>query len=100
MYFDFLVDVPDRGSKIILKKKGSTTYVLYQYGQRYEREKGYEIPKRSIIGKLDSKNGKQMYPNENFQAYFPNTSMPVEKACRRRLSTLHGPDRLSDCQRR
>lgn len=88
MYFDFLVDIPDRGSKIIMKPKGSTTYVLYQYGQRYESEKGYEIPKRSIIGKLDSKNSQQMYPNENFQIYFPNASMPEERPSAYRSCSL------------
>ena len=49
MYYDFQVEIPEAKGKIITKKKGSVTYVLYQYGQEYKSEKRYAIPKRAII---------------------------------------------------
>lgn len=39
MYYDFQVEIPEAKGKIITKKKGSVTYVLYQYGQEYKSEK-------------------------------------------------------------
>ena len=39
MYFNFAVNIPIEKGKIITKKKGHTTYVLYQYGQIYKPDK-------------------------------------------------------------
>ena len=63
MYYDFQVEIPEAKGKIITKKKGSVTYVLYQYGQEYKSEKRYAIPKRAIIGKVSSENSSMMFPN-------------------------------------
>ena len=43
MYYDFEVVIPEVQGKVFTKKKGSATYVLYQYGQEYKREKRYVI---------------------------------------------------------
>ena len=40
--------------KIITKKKGGTTYILYQYGSEYNQEKRYAVPLRAIIGKVSA----------------------------------------------
>ena len=61
MYYDFQVEIPEAKGKIITKKKGSVTYVLYQYGQEYKSKKRYAIPKRAIIGKVSSENSSMMF---------------------------------------
>ncbi len=39
MYYDYTVKIPIVRGKIITKKKGAATYVLFQYGQKYNAEK-------------------------------------------------------------
>lgn len=78
MYFDFTVPVPKVQGKIIQKKKGDNTYILFQYGQEYNPEKKYAIPKRTIVGKLHNDDKSVMYPNEKFQEYFPDVKLPEE----------------------
>ena len=78
MYYDFTVPVPKVQGKIIRKPKGDTVYVLFQYGQKYNKEKKYSVPQRTIIGKIDSSDHTVMYPNEKFEEYFPNSTMPEE----------------------
>ena len=78
MYYDFAVKIPSVQGKIITKKKGAATYILYQYGQQYNAEKKYAVPQRAIIGKLHDSDKLLMYPNERFQDYFPDTTLPEE----------------------
>lgn len=33
MYYDFTVRIPAEKGKIITRKKGRSTYILFQYGQ-------------------------------------------------------------------
>ena len=66
MYYDFAVAIPSVQGKIIAKKKGSATYILFQYGQKYNPEKKYSIPLRSSIGKAIPDQPGFMYPNEKF----------------------------------
>lgn len=70
MYYDFQVEIPSVKGKIITKKKGSATYVLYQYDSDYKSDRKYTIPKRAIIGKVSETDTSQMYPNEKFQDFF------------------------------
>ena len=59
MYLDFLVPIPDVKGKITTKQKGDSIYVNYEVGRQYDSGKKYNVPKRSMIGKLskvDSKN--------------------------------------------
>ena len=79
MYYDFAVAIPSEKGKIITKKKGSATYVLYQYGQDYHRDKKYSVPKRTIIGKISDTDPARMYPNERYQTYFPDAVLPEER---------------------
>ena len=78
MYYNFTVKIPIIPGKIIRKKKGNSTYILYQYGQKYNKEKQYSVPVRAIIGKVHPDDSTLMYPNENYQVYFPDVELPEE----------------------
>jgi transposase len=78
MYYDFAVEIPSVKGKIIAKRKGSTTYILYQYGQDYHKDKRYCIPKRAIIGKMIPEQAGKMFPNEKYSVYFPDAALPEE----------------------
>jgi len=78
MYLNTSVKIPDEKGKIITKKKGDATYVLYQYGSEYNPEKQYSIPRRAIIGKVSPDNPELMSPNEKFMIYFPDAEIPDE----------------------
>jgi hypothetical protein len=52
------------------ERKGSATYILYQYGQEYNPEKKYSVPKRKSIGKVIPEQPGFMYPNESFSEFF------------------------------
>lgn len=79
MYHDFTVKIPDVKGKIIIKKKGNASYILYEYGRDYKPDKKYAIPKRSIIGKRSDTESSLMYPNERYQDYFPEAVLPEER---------------------
>ena len=78
MYLNTAVKIPEMKGKIITKKKGDATYILYQYGSEYNQEKRYAVPLRSIVGKVSTENPALMYPNEKFQIYFPDVEIPEE----------------------
>lgn len=78
MYYDIAVEIPVIKGKIITKRKGSATYILYQYGQEYKPEKQYAVPQRTIIGKVAADQPGRMYPNEKYAEFFPNADMPEE----------------------
>jgi hypothetical protein len=54
MYLNTTIKIPEIKGKIITKKKGTTTYILYQYGSEYRPEKQYSVPLRTIVGKISS----------------------------------------------
>ena len=78
MYFDSTVKIPVEKGRIIRKKKGNATYVLYQYGQVYNAKKKYAVPQRAIIGKVNQASPDTMYPNERFQEFFPTVTLTEE----------------------
>lgn len=78
MYLNTTVKIPEMKGKIITKKKGSTTYILYQYGNEYNPEKRYAVPLRTIVGKVSTEDPSVMFPNEKFQIYFPDAQIPEE----------------------
>ena len=78
MYLDCLVKVPEIPGKIVYKKKGPSTYVLYECGRSYDPEKRFNQPKRVIIGKLSGKD--MMQPNTGYLEQFPYEVLPDEKA--------------------
>ena len=78
MYLNTTVKIPVLKGKIITKKKGGATYILYQYGSEYNQDKKYAVPQRTIIGKVSADDPTLMFPNEKFQVYFPDTDIPEE----------------------
>ena len=78
MYLNTTVKIPEMKGKIISKKKGGTTYILYQYGSEYNPDKKYAVPLRTIVGKVSSSDATLMFPNEKFQTYFPDAQIPEE----------------------
>ena len=78
MYYDFLIKIPERTGKISRNKRGDTTYIEYTYDRKYVPEKKYNVPMRTTIGKLSSDDPTMMYPNPNFEKYFPDIVLPVE----------------------
>ena len=78
MYLNTTVKIPKVKGKIISKKKGGTTYILYQYGSEYNPDKQYAIPLRVIVGKVSPSDASLMFPNEKFQIYFPDVEFPDE----------------------
>ena len=75
-YFDSVVAISSEKGKILTKKKGNATYVLYQYGQVYKPDKKYAIPQRTVIGKISLESSDMMFPNEWFQEFFPTVVLP------------------------
>lgn len=78
MYYDFRVRIPDISGKIYLKKIKESTYINYEYDRVYKKEKGYNIPKRTTIGKRCEDDETMMYPNPNFMKYFPDAELPED----------------------
>lgn len=78
MYYNFLVKIPENTGKISKNKRGNTTYIEYTYGRKYNPEKKYNVPKRTTIGKMSSDDDTLMYPNPNFEKYFPDVALPDE----------------------
>ena len=76
MYLNTTVKIPVMKGKIITKKKGGATYILYQYGSEYNPTKQYAVPLRTIVGKMSATDPSRMFPNEKFQIYFPNEEIP------------------------
>ena len=78
MYLNTTVKIPEMKGKIITKRKGNATYILYQYGNEYHPEKRYSVPLRVIVGKVSAEDPSVMFPNEKFQIYFPDAQIPEE----------------------
>ena len=78
LYYNFAVQIPAIEGKIIRKPKGNSVYILYQHGQHYNRTTKHTTPERKIIGKQHESDRQLMYPNENYQVYFPDLPLPEE----------------------
>ena len=52
MYYNFWIDLPEAPGKYVFEKRGSTTYVKYEYDRVYDPEKQITYPRRAAIGKL------------------------------------------------
>lgn len=78
MYYNFLVKIPENTGKISKNKRGNTTYIEFTYGRKYNPDKKYNVPQRTTIGKMSSSDDTMMYPNPNFEKYFPDVALPEE----------------------
>jgi len=80
MYHDFTIGIPDAKGKITIKKKGGSSFVLFEYGRVYDPARKFNIPKRAIIGKVSDEDASLMQPNENYQIHFPAAVLPEERS--------------------
>ena len=76
MYYDFLVKIPENTGKISKNKRKDVTYIEYTYDRKYIPGKKYNVPLRTTIGKMDPSDPTMMYPNPNFEKYFPDVVLP------------------------
>jgi len=89
MYLDCKVRIPSDGEKISIKTISGTSYVYLETGRQYLKDKKYNTPKRTCIGKRDKEHPAFMYPNEKFLKYFSRELLPAEKETGRRSGCLH-----------
>ncbi len=80
MYYDFRVPIPDEKGRIYPQERNGVTYIQYEYARVYKREKRYNIPKRTTIGKACEDDSSMMYPNPNYLKYFPEAELPIEES--------------------
>ncbi|MBO5192393.1 MAG: hypothetical protein J6C22_15510 [Bacteroides sp.] len=86
MYLDCRVKIPSEEGKITVKTINGTPYVYYEIGRQYLKDKHYNMPKRTCIGKRDQEQPAYMYPNEKF---FLRELLPSEKEGSCRSGCLH-----------
>lgn len=89
MYLGCRVKIPDSGGNISIKKVEGTPYVYLETGRTYNKEKKYNEPKRTCIGKRDVEQPSFMYPNEKFLKFFPRELLPFEKDTQFRSGCIH-----------
>ena len=89
MYLGCKVKIPNEGKKITVKTIGGTPYVYFEHGRVYSKEKKYNTPKRTCIGKRDPEQPAFMYPNEKFLKFFSRELLPFEKEEQYRSGCLH-----------
>ena len=89
MYLDAIVKIPDVPGKITYRTKGKTTYVEFEYGRVYDRERQFTIANRKTIGKQSEADPTIMQPNENYMKFFPDVEMPdrTERSCGLQIGT-------------
>ena len=66
MYLDCTIKIPEVDGKITKKKIKQTIYVYYEYARIYDRDKKYNVPKRTCIGKQVPNQSALMIPNDKF----------------------------------
>ena len=89
MYLDCKVKIPTKGVKITVKTIRGTPYVYLETGRKYLKDKKYNTPQRTCIGKRDPDHPGFMFPNEKFLKFFPRELLPAEKEGARRSGCLH-----------
>ena len=77
MYLNCRVKIPATDGKISFKTISGTPYVYYEYARVYNKEKKYNEPKRTCIGKRDEEQPGFLYPNEKFLKFFPRELLPI-----------------------
>lgn len=85
MYYKSVVEIPEVPGKITIRKG---TYAMYETGRTYNPEKKYNVPNRVTIGKIYKSEKGKMYPNEKYNAYFPEAKIPESDSRPERSSCL------------
>lgn len=89
MYLNCRVKMPDAAGKITVKTISGTPYVYYEYGRTYIKDRKYNTPKRTCIGKRDLDQPDFIHPNEKFLKFFPRELLPSEKEGQIRSGCIH-----------
>ena len=79
MYLDCTIKIPESNGKITKKTIKGTTYIYYEYARIYLKDKKYNTPKRTCIGKQIPSQPALMQPNDKFLKIFPQEILPEEK---------------------
>lgn len=80
MYLDCTIKIPEVDGKITKKKIKQTIYIYYEYARIYDRDKKYNVPKRTCIGKQVPNQSALMIPNDKFLKIFPQELLPEERS--------------------
>ena len=92
MYLNCRLRIPENGGKITIKPVSGIFYVYLEQGRTYNKEKKYNVPKRTCIGKQDPEQKAYMFPNEKFLKFFPRELLPFELDTHMRSGCIHiGP---------
>lgn len=78
MYLNFKVEVPASEGGISRKIIKGTTYIYYEHGRKYYKDRGYTVPQCTSIGKLCEDEPGMMIPNGNYLKFFPDVELPEE----------------------
>ena len=89
MYLNCRVKIPATDGKISVKTISGTPYVYYEYARIYNKEKKYNEPKRTCIGKRDEEQPGFLHPNEKFLKFFPRELLPIERDIGNRSGCIH-----------
>ena len=89
MYLNCRIKIPNTGGNISIKTISGTPYIYLEQGRTYNKEKKYNVPIRTCIGKQDKEQKEFMYPNEKFLKFFPRELLPFEKDNQFRSSCIH-----------
>ena len=86
MYFDFTIPIPQIKGKLYRNKIKETTYICYEFDRTYNKDKKYNTPKRTSIGKVNPSATNMMFPNPKYYEFFPEDSIPMlqetqERSC-------------------
>lgn len=89
MYLNCKVKIPETNGKITVKTISGIPYVYYEHGRTYLKDKKYNTPKRTCIGKRDPEQPSFLHPNEKFLKFFPRELLPIEMDGQQRSGCLH-----------
>ena len=80
MYLDCRIKIPtEAAGKITVKTISGTPYVYYEHGRVYHKDKRYNTPNRTCIGKKDPDHPEFIYPNEKFLKFFSRDLLSTVK---------------------
>lgn len=88
MYLNFSVGIPQNEKGISRKTIKGTTYIYYEFGRTYDKDKKHTVPQTTSIGKQCEDDPKSMIPNTNFLKFFPEAELPEELPSSSRSSCL------------
>ena len=79
VYKNIVVDIPKENVTRETQKNGKPALIKYVLSAPYDREKGYAVPKRTIIGHQCEDSLTKMHPTTSFAEIFPSIWEGVTK---------------------